>query len=384
VPPPLSDQRLIVGLFPELFGRGGVQEVGRMIAAALTRIAERRNSSASFLSLNDPPGPQSIDYAGQTVSFRGFGRAKLPFVFSSIACARRLAKSARPIILGAHPHLAVPAGLMRRISPRARTIVIAHGIEVWSRLPIYRRSALLRADAVIAPSRDTAQKLVEVQGLAPEKVHRIPWPLSPDFLRLADNAPNLAAPPAFPAKGPVILTVGRWVSSEQYKGADNLIRAIAKLGDRVPNIQLVAVGGGDDLPRLQEIAASVGVTDRIHFLQDLTREEVAACYAHADIFALPSTGEGFGLVFLEAMAFARPIVGAASGGATDLIEDGVNGMLVPPHDVEALAQALNRMLQDDSLRRQMGRCSGEIVRQKYQFAAFQDALEKVCDTDRRA
>src|SRR6202035_5539885 len=135
----------------------------------------------------------------------------------------------------------------------------------------------------------------------------------------------------------------------RYKGADELIRAIPRLWASVPDIHLVAVGGGDDLPRLRAIASDLGVTDRVHFLQNLTRDEVAACYAHADIFALPSTGEGFGLVFLEAMAFSKALVGAACGGAIDLIEDGVNGLLVPPNDAPSLTGALSRLLCDQDL-----------------------------------
>ena len=110
----------------------------------------------------------------------------------------------------------------------------------------------------------------------------------------------------------------------------------------------------------------------------MSNEEVAACYAHADLFALPSTGEGFGLVFLEAMAFSKPVVGAASGGTTDVVEEGINGLLVPPNNVGALAQALSRLLCDESLRAELGRRE-EIVRRKYQFAAFQSALERILD-----
>ena len=87
--------------------------------------------------------------------------------------------------------------------------------------------------------------------------------------------------------------------------------------------------------------------DAVHFIHGVSREGLAACYARADIFALPSTGEGFGLVFLEAMAFGKPIVAAAAGGATDLVENEVNGLLVPAHNPEQLANALARLLNDE-------------------------------------
>jgi phosphatidylinositol alpha-1,6-mannosyltransferase len=367
----------IIGLFPELLGVGGVQEAGRLTAAALSEIALRRGWSADFLSINDPPGPHSLAVARRAISIRGFGRAKIAFVVSAIGRVRAAAKDGTSIILAGHPNLAVPADWMQRACPRAKTIVMAHGVEVWKPLPLFRRRALLRANLILAPSRDTVQKLVDVQGVAPEKTRRLAWPLSDGFLRMADAPAGLPVPPAFPQAGPVILTVGRWASSERYKGADELIRAIPQLQAAVPGLHLVAVGVGDDLPRLRELATGLGIAGRVHFLENLSREEVAACYARADFFALPSTGEGFGLVYLEAMAFSKAVVGAAYGGTTDVVEDGVNGLLIPPHDAGALARALGRLLGDEPLRTQLGRRGAEIVRRKYEFGVFQAELERI-------
>ena len=130
-----------------------------------------------------------------------------------------------------------------------------------------------------------------------------------DVLNMAAAPANLPLPKIFPPS-PVILTVGRWAASERYKGADELIRAVAQLREAFPTLNLVAVGGGDDLPRLKQIASDLKVSDAVHFLEGISRRELAACYSRADIFALPSTGEGFGFVFLEAMAFGKPVVGA--------------------------------------------------------------------------
>jgi phosphatidyl-myo-inositol dimannoside synthase len=362
----------IIGLFPELLGPGGVQEAGRQTAAALAQIAARKGWSTIFLSLNDPSGRHSFDTAEGQFSFRGFGRSKTKFVFSAL---RHSGKEAR-VGLAAHPHLAVPASLMKWNSPQLKSIVVAHGVEVWKPLPRIRRSALLSADVVLAPSSDTARRLTEVQGVLMAKIRRLPWPLSTSFLKWAEGPADLAALRALPP-GQIILTVSRWAASERYKGTDDLIRAVAQLRSTATGLQLVAVGGGDDLPRLQQLAAKLGVADHVHFLENLSREELAACYARADIFALPSTGEGFGLVFLEAMAFGCPVIGAACGGITDLVEDGVNGLLVPPCDPDRLAETLNRLLRDEALRAELGRHGREIVRGKFAFEVFRGQLEKI-------
>jgi glycosyltransferase involved in cell wall biosynthesis len=145
----------------------------------------------------------------------------------------------------------------------------------------------------------------------------------------------------------------------------------------MPDVSLVAVGTGDDLPRLRQLAVDLDIADRAHFFEGLSRSELAACYRNADVFALASTGEGFGLVFLEAMAFAKPVIGVAAGGVTDLIEDGKNGFLVPPRDVTALARALEKLLTDNSLCEAMGRCGASLVRERYRFETFRRSLEQI-------
>jgi phosphatidylinositol alpha-1,6-mannosyltransferase len=369
----------IIGLFPELLGVGGIQEAGRMTMAALDGIAFQRQYSEEFLGLNDPLGPHALEASLRTITFRGCGRGKIRFLIAGIRAGRPFESKSAGVVFAGHPNLAVVSGWMRRLSPHVQTIVMAHGVEVWKPLTLLRRRALVQAQLVLAPSGDTAHKLVEVQGVSPEKIRKLPWPINPSFLRLAGAPGDLTLPRGFPMLARVILTVGRGAASERYKGTDDLIRVVPQLASIVPSLHLVAVGGGDDLPRLHRLAADLRVAERVHFLENLSNEEVAACYAHAELFALPSTGEGFGLVFLEAMAFSKPVVAAAIGGATDVVEDGINGLLVPPGNAGALVQALSRLLCDESLCRRLGRRGEEIVRQKYQFAAFQSALENILD-----
>ena len=370
--------RTVIGLFPDLLGVGGVQESGRLTAAALSEIVRERGVEAELFGLNDSPGINALEINGSSIPLRGFGRAKFRFVSAGMKRAYQLRGTGTGVIFAAHPHLAVPAALIRRFAPNLKIIVVAHGIEVWTALSPLRRRALLRADMVLAPSRFTARKLSEIQGVSPEKTRVLPWPLSPDFMRLAGQQTACPLPQSFPT-GSIILTIARWDASERYKGADELIRAVAQLQATIPDVQLVAVGGGDDLSRLVQLAQSVGVRDRAHFFTGLSRQQIAACYARADVVALPSTGEGFGLVFLEAMAFAKPVVGAAIGGTLDVIQDGVNGSLVPPHDVQKLADALSNLLGDESLRARMGGAGAEIVRRNYCFAEFRGRLCEILD-----
>lgn len=372
---PKAQGKKILGLFPELLGVGGIQEAGRLTAVALLEISLRHNNwSTYFQGLNDPAGRQEFVAVENKVCLQGFGRSKVPFVLSAVRQARQDAR----VVLAAHPHLALVAAGAKCFSPKLKTIVMSHGVEVWKPLAFLQRQALLLADIVLAPSSDTAQKLAEIQGVPASKIRKLAWPLNPDFLRITDARTNLPLPKEFPT-GRVILTVGRWAASERYKGTDDLIRSLVQLRTKFPGLYLVAVGEGDDLSRLKEIASNLGISESVRFMSGLSRQEIAACYARCEIFALPSTGEGFGLVFLEAMAFGKPLVGAACGGTTDVVEDNVNGLLIPPGDSRQLTESLARLLQDEMLRAKLGQRGAEIVRRNYSFEVFRSKLELILE-----
>ncbi|MFZ0333514.1 MAG: glycosyltransferase family 4 protein [Candidatus Acidiferrales bacterium] len=356
---------MILGLFPGLASVGGVQLAGRQTAAASSAIAAERGWACVFLSLNDARGEHEATVAELPFRFMGFGRQKQRFLFNALSLAREKPK----LVFAAHPNLAPIAGAMKAMCRDTRTIVGAHGVEIWQPLPAIRRRMLRRADLVTAPSSDTARRLARIQGVPEEKIRKLPWPLDPEFAAFAECADKLPRPEGFP-RGQVVLSVGRWAADERYKGADLLIQAIAELAHDFSELHLVLAGSGDDLPRLKQQARNSGASGRVHFVTDLSRKELAACYAGADIFALPSTGEGFGLVFLEAMAFGKPVIGVNVGGIPDVVESGREGLLIEP-TTAAISVALRRLLSDPRLREELGargrqRANGEFTFQNFQ------------------
>lgn len=142
-------------------------------------------------------------------------------------------------------------------------------------------------------------------------------------------------------------------------------------------MQLVAVGEGSDLPRLQSLARASGVSGHVHFLPFIAHDALPCAYDHCDVFAMPSRGEGFGLVFIEAMARGKPVIGGAHGGTPEIIEDGINGYLVRYGDVEQLADRLQRLISNDSLRREMGAQAFAKVRREFTFGRFSSELSVI-------
>jgi glycosyltransferase involved in cell wall biosynthesis len=167
----------------------------------------------------------------------------------------------------------------------------------------------------------------------------------------ADNAGS-ALPATADEAGPVILSVAR-----QYrrKNTSALLRAMPAIRAAVPDARLRIVGGGPELPRLEEERLSLGLEGSVVLMGEVpdmatVRDE----YRTADVFCLPSLQEGFGIAFLEAMASGLPIVAYRCGAVPEVVPDGEAGLLAPRDDPEALANALIRLLSEEPLRHRMG------------------------------
>jgi glycosyltransferase involved in cell wall biosynthesis len=363
---------MIVGLFPELASAGGIQQSGRLTALALASFAVERGETCHFVSLNDPVGKGLLNAGVREIAFTGCGRSHARFISSAL----RLAMRQPAIVVTLHPNLAPVFAAMKVLAPGMRSAVVVHGVEVWTPLPPLPRWSLQSADRVLAPSEDTLGRARKQQRFPIGKGRKLAWSLGPKFDPRDNPLAKSSPPKGFPS-GRVILTVGRWEASEAYKGADHLIGALPPLLKKFADVQLVAVGEGSDLPRLQSLARDSGVSDRVHFLPFMTHEQLPSAYDHCELFAMPSRGEGFGLVFIEAMARGKPVIGGAHGGTPEIIDDGVNGYVVPYGDVTQLADRLNRLLASEPLRREMGAQGLAKAEHAYTFTRFSSELAAI-------
>ena len=365
-------QRVLIGLFPELDGPGGVQRAGRHLAAVLAEFAANRAMDYQLLTLNDSPDQHRMNIGNREFTFTGCARAKGRFTAAALRAARLRAK----LVLAGHPNLGPVTAAMKLMAPKLKTIICTHGIEVWEPLSGMRRRALRKADLILAPSRSTAEHIAEQQEVPISKVRVLPWALDPQFEALLTARPQPTPPSNFPA-GRILLTVGRWQQSERYKGMDTLITALPRLLPRWPDLQLVIAGEGDDRPWLEQLTERNGVRRHVHFFSGLSYPELSACYAACEIFALPSAAEGFGLVYLEAMAHGKPVIGGAHGGAPEVIEDGVTGYLVQHGDAIQLATSIETLLAHPDAGKEMGARGRYRVEQEFRFNTFAKALKKI-------
>jgi phosphatidylinositol alpha-1,6-mannosyltransferase len=223
---------------------------------------------------------------------------------------------------------------------RAKLIVQMHGIEAWTRPPAVYRFAVEAADLVLCVSRFTKASVRSWAAIEPERIVVLPNTVR-DYFTPGD-ASALRAALGVQGKR-VLLTVGRMDSREQYKGHDRVIDALPKLVATGHDVVYLVVGGGDDRQRLTARACAAGVTDRVRFLGPVEGSRLVEYYRAADLFVMPSTGEGFGIAFLEAMASGTPALGLAVAGAQDALADGELGTCIAESGLAAaLVQALER------------------------------------------
>jgi phosphatidylinositol alpha-1,6-mannosyltransferase len=174
-------------------------------------------------------------------------------------------------------------------------------------------------------------------------------------------------------------------AGERYKGHDVVLRALPSVVANIPNLTYVIVGGGDDRPRLEGLAQELGLSQHVVFTGEVTDSELAALYQRSEVFLLPARtvinkfdakGEGFGIVFLEAMAFGKPVIGPNYGAPVELIQHGKSGLLVDPGDPASVAEALLSILTTPDLAREMGKVGSEWVRRRYSYDSFRERLRE--------
>lgn len=177
-----------------------------------------------------------------------------------------------------------------------------------------------------------------------------------------------------PLDGPLIGTVGRLVP---IKGHAWLIRAIPRVLAEFPQACVVFIGDGPLADELRQLANEVGVGRNVVFLG--TRQDVPACLAALDLFVFPSLNEGMGRALIEAMAVGLPVVATGVGGIPDVVVDGESGVLVPPKDAMALADAVRAMLRDPGRRRAYGEAAKRRVDDRFDVEAMVEKLERLYD-----
>jgi phosphatidyl-myo-inositol dimannoside synthase len=343
---------------------GGIQAMADRFARGIQAFQTR------VITL-DSRGAAEFDATLAPRAVRRVGGGRLPRVAqTALLNAAALAEAVRfrpDVTLSIHIVTAPAAAAIRR-ARGAPMVQIFHAEEIGAR-PKLAAFAIRAADEVIAVSKYTAG-LVAATGVSPASMRLI----SPGVDIPADPAP-------LPIDRPTFLTVAR--IEERYKGHDVLVRALALVRAKVADVQWVVIGDGSLRPGIEQLAASYGVGESIRFLGTISDEERNSWFRRAHLLAMPSrlpggglAGEGFGIVFLEAGTFGKPVVAGNVGGALDSVSDGESGLLIDPDDPLRVAEAISSLLLDPDLARRLG-SAGQRRAQRFAWPLIAQRIEAV-------
>lgn len=360
---------------PNIFGfKGGIQVYSAFLLQALQTIYPDRNYQVHLK--HDTHALPNFPFLTST-QFRFAGSCPLRLrtaMFAAQIVGWGLWQ--RPsLVITTHLNFTLAAYWLKRIAGIPYW-TIAHGVEAWEIEKPALQKALRHADRILAVSSYTRDRLLKEQDLDPDKVIILPNTFDPNRFEIGAKPSYLLERHGLKPEQPTLLTVCRLCSSESYKGYDKILQALPQIRQVIPHIHYIIGGKGDDRDRLEQLIQQLQLQDCVTLAGFIPDAELCDYYNLCDVFAMPSKLEGFGIVYLEALACGKPVLGGDRDGAIDALCHGELGALVDPDDVGAIAHHLGQILQGtypNSLMYQP-----EVLRQKaiaqYGFECFKQVL----------
>ena len=315
-------------------GFGGISRFNRDFLSALNvcPLVERVYALPRIIS--DPieePIPEAVVYE------RRAARGRVSYALAVIRHALRGPRA--DLVICGHINLLPLAWAAARLA-RARLALVIHGYEAWAPSS-HRLSNLLvnRIDAFIAVSRYSAERFVQWSGVPAARGFILPNCVDLDRFQPRERDPALVNRYGL-RSAIVMLTVGRLATGERYKGVDEVIDVMPRLLRQLPDLRYLIVGDGSDRARLEAKARARGLSDYVIFAGRIAEAEKVAHYNLADVYVMPSHGEGFGIALIEAAACGIPIVGSSVDGSRDALLDGRLGRMVDPKKPDELIEAI--------------------------------------------
>ncbi|MBW4607181.1 MAG: glycosyltransferase family 4 protein [Hassallia sp. WJT32-NPBG1] len=365
-----------VFVFLEIFEReGGIQSYVKDIFRAYNKLRER--SQAEVFLLRDG-SDCSNPFESEHLKFHYFKNQspKLGRVKMAAALLKCLLQERPQQVFCGHINLAVLIQTLCQPLGIPYT-VLTYGKEVWEPLKSVEHRALASASGIWTISRYSRDRACAANNIDPNIVQMLPCAIDGDKFTSGDKQPELIE--KYNLTGAkVLMTVARLWSGDIYKGVDVTIRALPQIAQVFPEVKYLVIGRGDDQPRLAKLASDLGVSSQVVFAGFVPTSQLIEHYRLADAYIMPSQ-EGFGIVYLEAMACGVPVLSGDDDGSADPLQDGKLGWRVPHRNSDAVAAACLEILKGDDQR-----CDGEWLREQaiaiFGMEAFQQRLQQLCLT----
>ncbi len=329
-------------------GSGGIQAFSRVYVQAVCEAYPW--AEILVLVKNDEPAP---DDPLRCMGVRFHSMVEYPAVLRTVALVVTglvIGLWQRPrCVVTTHLHFLPVLRLLHWLLG-VKVMAVLHGIEAWNQHNGLRVRAMRAADHLMAVSHHTRYAALDNYGIDPAKISVVPNTFDTERFTLGPKPEYLLQRYGLKPDQPLLLTVSRLAQSERYKGHRQVLIAMETIRQQFPEVRYLIVGAGDDLPSLQCAVVARGLQDAVILAGHVPGEELSDHYRLCDAFVMPSTKEGFGIVFLEAMACGKPVVAGKLDGSVDALDEGRLGILVDPNDpgdiAKAVCQVLSRTPQD--------------------------------------
>ena len=316
----------------------------RTLAHSLFHISKKKNWNFQLFSLYD----SRYDLMGRYLpaeNYVGFGNHRLMLGLKTLNAAANA-----DIVILSHINLSLVGITIKLLNPKCQLWLIAHGIEVWRPVNFIKRLFLKRfCNKIICVSKFTSQQMTHWHRSDPSKCVVLNNAVDP-FIKLPDTFEKpeyLLNRYGLTTQNQVIFTLTRLASSEQYKGYDQVIKAVSRLKNIFPNIKYVLSGQYDqkEETRIKALIDTFQVNNQVILTGFLDENELTDHFLLSDLFVLPSKKEGFGIVFIEALACGLPVICGNADGSIDAIRDGELGTAINVDDLEELENVIVKYLE---------------------------------------
>ena len=324
---------------------GGIEKVCRVMGKALYEDSVENSGQLTICSMYDRQQDAFDNPYFPFEIFRGFAVSKVQFIEEMLRIGRKM-----DLVILSHINLLVVGATIRKLSPKTRIVLLAHGIEIW--FPVsWQKKWMLRhgCDAIWAVSNFTRHKVIEVHGASSEKCFVLNNCLDPylPLPTITHKSERLLQHYGIAPHEKIIMSLTRISSRERYKGYDRVVRALALLKEKHPDVRYLVAGKFDEPEKnsLETLAAKLGLGSQVLMPGYIEDDELEDHFSISDAYVMPSRKEGFGIVFIEAMYYGLPVVAGNIDGTVDALLQGSLGQLINPDDIPALAIAIDRVLQ---------------------------------------
>ncbi|NOQ14154.1 MAG: glycosyltransferase [Methyloprofundus sp.] len=332
---------------------GGIENYNKTFLTALSR---QENKEVIAISIYDKAHEHPIING---VKFKNFDGHRLNAVKFLIPRLQHI-----DILILAHVNL-VPVALIAQIfKPGLKIYLNIYGIDVWKKLPFLYQFVLKRA-TIFSISRYTTETFIKYNPfIKQEQIVYLPPAID---LTIKPGSEN-----PYQIDEYNILTVSRLDSNDNYKGIDSIIKTLPLLTKEIKNIKYTIIGKGSDKTRLENLAQQLGVQNQVQFKGFV--EHIEPYYEYCDLFILPSKNEGFGIVYLEAMKYKKPVIAANSGGVTDVVLDSHTGFLCEYDNIDCLTDKILKFSMNGELAIKLGENGYKYLIENFTFNQFTQRL----------